>query len=600
MATLGEAFIAVKANLSPFRRGLKPEVEAVAKDFEAAISKAVDEGIAKGAKNSAGKAGSKAGDDLGKGIKSKLGDSKSSPWSSIASAFAAALDDGISALPTEVKVAILGALVAVAPLLIASLAGAISAGVVAGFAVLGAVLATQFQSVRDRWTEFSNSARETLVRAAAPFEGALLQAMDVTESRLTEWGPMLAEIFQTSAPFLEKIVAGLLDGVGAFLESMNRGLKNAEPFAEALSDALFIVASAAGEALEILLATGEDGTKAFRDLIYILASMLVFLAQVIAFFAEMYALVRKVAQATPDWVGVLLPPVLLLKGLANETDAANEATSEYEKTNRKYTTSIYGVVSATKDQEKVLKDLQKSIEDAQEAAFRSVDVNIRWEESIDDLTESFRKNGNTIDITTKEGRANLRELGDAIKAAQDRAEDRYKSGELNAEQARALYQKELEVIYQIGAQFGITKDQIDKAYGAALQFSTVPPPDLTWVQRMADGIAASLRDMRKLREEWNLGPNRIGGNQPFADGGIVRQPTNALIGEAGAEVVLPMTRPGRAMQLLEESGLASMLSRGGDIAVSVFLGNEAFDQHVQKIVVQDNRNQSRQLGFGVR
>lgn len=45
----------------------------------------------------------------------------------------------------------------------------------------------------------------------------------------------------------------------------------------------------------------------------------------------------------------------------------------------------------------------------------------------------------------------------------------------------------------------------------------------------------------------------------FADGGIVDGPTQAIIGEAGAEAVIPLTRPARALQLLRESGLDTLL-----------------------------------------
>jgi hypothetical protein len=48
----------------------------------------------------------------------------------------------------------------------------------------------------------------------------------------------------------------------------------------------------------------------------------------------------------------------------------------------------------------------------------------------------------------------------------------------------------------------------------------------------------------------------------MAFGGIVRSPTKALIGEAGAEVVIPLTKPDRAMQLMQDSGL-DMLAMSG-------------------------------------
>lgn len=55
-------------------------------------------------------------------------------------------------------------------------------------------------------------------------------------------------------------------------------------------------------------------------------------------------------------------------------------------------------------------------------------------------------------------------------------------------------------------------------------------------------------------------PPRIPG---LADGAIVTQTTIAMIGEAGTEVVIPLTRPARAVQLAADSGLISLLARQG-------------------------------------
>jgi len=45
----------------------------------------------------------------------------------------------------------------------------------------------------------------------------------------------------------------------------------------------------------------------------------------------------------------------------------------------------------------------------------------------------------------------------------------------------------------------------------------------------------------------------------MANGGIVSGPTLSWVGEAGAEAVIPITRPQRALSLLEESGLADLV-----------------------------------------
>lgn len=44
----------------------------------------------------------------------------------------------------------------------------------------------------------------------------------------------------------------------------------------------------------------------------------------------------------------------------------------------------------------------------------------------------------------------------------------------------------------------------------------------------------------------------------YAEGGIFRRPTVGMFGEAGDEAIIPMTRPGRAMQLMRESGLGNL------------------------------------------
>lgn len=48
---------------------------------------------------------------------------------------------------------------------------------------------------------------------------------------------------------------------------------------------------------------------------------------------------------------------------------------------------------------------------------------------------------------------------------------------------------------------------------------------------------------------------------PFAEGGIVVGPTKALIGEAGPEVVIPLSKPQRAMELMQQAGLIKMMGR---------------------------------------
>ncbi|WP_147425473.1 phage tail protein [Bailinhaonella thermotolerans] len=49
----------------------------------------------------------------------------------------------------------------------------------------------------------------------------------------------------------------------------------------------------------------------------------------------------------------------------------------------------------------------------------------------------------------------------------------------------------------------------------------------------------------------------------FADGGIIDRPTVGLVGEAGREVIVPLTRPRRAVELAQRSGLVDLLAARG-------------------------------------
>jgi hypothetical protein len=55
-----------------------------------------------------------------------------------------------------------------------------------------------------------------------------------------------------------------------------------------------------------------------------------------------------------------------------------------------------------------------------------------------------------------------------------------------------------------------------------------------------------------------------------AEGGVFSTPQTRIIAEAGQEAVIPITRPARAVELLESSGLADLVrSQGGGPAVMI-------------------------------
>lgn len=90
----------------------------------------------------------------------------------------------------------------------------------------------------------------------------------------------------------------------------------------------------------------------------------------------------------------------------------------------------------------------------------------------------------------------------------------------------------------------------------------------------------------------------------FERGGVIDSPTVALLGEKGKrEVVLPLTDPGRARQLAEQSGLSKILSRGAaapTINLTAVLDGFGLIKVMRMVAGDVLDEQGAELGFGAR
>jgi len=90
------------------------------------------------------------------------------------------------------------------------------------------------------------------------------------------------------------------------------------------------------------------------------------------------------------------------------------------------------------------------------------------------------------------------------------------------------------------------------------------------ISGIVDSIVGFVQDA--INTAQNLGDIDL---NPFANGGIVNGPTAALIGEAGREVVIPLTRPQRAAELAQQSGLIDLLAAQGALGGASISGTPA-------------------------
>ena len=89
------------------------------------------------------------------------------------------------------------------------------------------------------------------------------------------------------------------------------------------------------------------------------------------------------------------------------------------------------------------------------------------------------------------------------------------------------------------------------------------------VRLSSKGLSA--KQLKKLQKQFKVDVEFVmgGGVVELANGAVVNRRTPAIIGEAGPEAVIPISRPGRALQLMEQTGLASLARGGSSTAVNI-------------------------------
>lgn len=598
MTVLGEAFIEVKADLRPFGRDLSKQLKKATEEIERNVKKSVTDAL-KDAGSIGDEAGDKLGDGISGGIKRKMGDKRKSPWLVLTASLAAALDDGISALPTEVKAAIVGAIIAASPLISGALAAATSAGIGAGLAGIGTFIAFQYEDVERRGQDLANTLRLQLIDAARPFGPAVLRGLDMIENRFQEWDTLLSDIFSESAQFVEPLTRGLLDAIEGILSGVQEGIGDINGFVDELARGMKFLGNIIGETLRILASTGEEGREAFRDLIFNLGNLLVMLAEFVYVATKVYGVIRDIAQV----VGLLNP---LLAGYIQQSDAASQKGSSFAFTNVELADSFTGVITLTDEENKKLKELERNLKSASDATYDIVEAQIAFERSLDDIDEALKANGKTLDITQEKGRQNVESFIDALKAAEKETLNQVAIGKLGAQEAATHYQQQIDSVRRLALQAGITNAQFDAMFGEIISVSQLRlDAEAMGITDATGELSAAVDEAARLYAQLQRIKNfrlPAQGTRPFseyAEGGLVTHPTNALIGEAGPEVVIPLTKPARAAQLMQQSGLAGMLGGAASI-VNVYVGNEQLDSRMVRIVENNNSSLGNSLAFGAR
>lgn len=599
--SLGEAFIEVRADTRPFIRDLDRQVKVAIERVEHSVTGALTRALGNAGEQAGQDAGDRAGGGFNRRFKKRV-DQDKNVFVSIASALAGALDDGISALPTEVKAAIVGGVLLASPLVGAILGAAIATALGLAVAGIGTLLAFQFEDVQNRAVSFGRNVRELLTTSASSFGVAVIRAFDLVENRVQSLIPALTRIFDSASAFVEPLTAAILEGITSFVDVLDEVIPKLQPFIETFALGLEGVMDTLAEGLRRLASTGEDGRQALQDLFFIVNALLG------AFFGliQLLTKVNSIFHDLIDLAATLNPIIGIMIQLLG--DKIPHAEGSLVVSNFTAADSFSGLIAATTGEEKAAKELVKALDSLVDATFNSIQVDVDFERSLDNISDALKENGKSLDIHAEKGRQNVEAFTKGLKDAEARALDRLHTQGYTAEQAAALYDQEIAQLRNVAHQAGITDQQFNDLFGDVIAVSSLRiSSEEMGVDGLANGLdnataaAIALLNMIKTIQRATIGGAIGGARIPgYADGTIVDRPTLAMLGEGGdREVVIPLTKPARAAELAQKSGLAAMIGNDGSV-VMVFIGDEQLDARMVKVVERNNKTQALALSQGPR
>lgn len=589
---LGKAFIEVHADTKPFARELGRELDKILKAAEKdvrgsanrvgqSISENINKGVDKGFKDNSKNFGRTVqntisnvfGQDLGKKFSQGIIDS---------------LDDGLSGLPAEVKVALGAVLVALAPFLGAAITGVISAGLGIAFAGLGVLLASQFQAVQTRWEALVGQLREIFVGAASPFVEPLLAAFDLIRERVLAMEGWFKEVFAASAQLIEPLVRAFTGFIEGLLPGLLDSLRNIRPVIEELAGGFTTLGRVIGEALRII--TGSRyAAQGFHDLVVVISVLILSAAILIRALTEIYGTLRDIS--------------LLLTGPSGwaqffaSTAAENQArhVRNLANANGEFVDGLDPLIAKTKAEEQAMEQLNRQIDQLTALMFSAKNNEIAFEQALDDLTASVNENGRSLKLQDQAGRNNAQALLNLAQVALKTRDDQIAlTGQVDI--AQAAFEKQRAKIYEVARQMGLSETATENLVGELLRIPAPKESGVTQgtINRLLTAISLAKSLGGALGAAAAIGIQI--GAQAHAAGGVFSTPHVGLVAEAGPEAIIPLDNPARAQQIMAEAGLTGMTSPN----INIYIGNDQIDTYIDDRVDRRMVFTARSLAYGGR
>lgn len=586
---LGKAFIEVHADTAPFARELATQLDAIVRASD------------KDVKVTARRLGENVSTEAGEGIRrnkskvtsglAEVGQEATGFFARMGKGLIDTLDDGLSGLPAEVKLILAGVLAAAAPVVLAvgaALGAALTTGLtLGGLGLIGGLFAAQFTEVQDRFASLTSTLRTTALTGAQAMVRPFLNALDLIGRRVTALDPEITSVFLAASRAVIPLTDAVLGFVEQLLPGLNGGLRNIDAFFAPLQVGLRQIGAAAGEFFDTIL-NNDDAPGAFYDVLVAVEDTIQAITWLVNIGLDLYGVFKNIIS-----LGGLIDyqDIDDIEMLGRNYGIAGEEVGFFGE-------ALRGTIAPTEEETAAIDALNQQIALLTKLTFAQVENQIAFEQGLDDLSESLKKNKDTLDLHKQAGRDNAEQLLELARVILQTRDDTIQlTGDTDG--ANAAFRRQTAQVYALAKGMGLGKAEVDKIIGSLLK---IPAPKQSGVTSASlsrlEAFNEALRDAIYLQGliDPTYNPQGRGGQQKYAQGGIVTGPTNALIGEDGAEAVIPLTKPGRAAQVMNEAGLTSMLSPN----INVYIGNRQIDAYIDARVDQSMAVTARSLAYGSR
>jgi hypothetical protein len=287
---------------------------------------------------------------------------------------------------------LLGAgLAAASPLIAATVSAAIAAGVGVGVAGIGVALVSQDARVQAAGKQLGAHLMDSLQQDAAPFIGPVLDGIDQIETAFDSANGRIQNIFRNASKFVGPLVDGATRGLDGIIRGVDELVAKSQPVIDALGRSLGDLGNDFGDFLAGIDA--QDAATSIDALTTSVGGLLAILGPTLNVLTKVYGFLDTYAPSALSLVGKLTKDQgTFAQRTAGQTDElstsfqkATEDTVDYAAGLAQAQAAVQGLYSSNRDLYSSTTSVASAFADANKAA---------------------KENGRTLNLNTKEGRAN--------------------------------------------------------------------------------------------------------------------------------------------------------------------------------------------------